>query len=277
VRPPIVAKENNNFGVTSPSYPKITWTICLYREPEYELFSSLMPMLVLLIVFMGIFLLDHSDTADRLALIITVLLAFFAFLPSYRSQMPSRPQMTMMDWNIVFSVIVILCGFIDTVVGSYLGEVVGVKIAMFVTALIFVFAIPVKAALSYIHHCKYYSKMTHEQKQPEPDPYHIMQKNSEETKATISKPSPNSKKSSERLDLKQWSNEDLEECFQGDEHNLAPLGEHDHDPHGSGQGSLPAQPKPKTPRNSHPSSSSKTPPHSVNSIIISTGENITSE
>jgi len=98
-------------------YPVTKMRIPLFREPEYVLLSSCLPLFVLNVTSLGIFAVNAADYGTRLGNIITILLALFAFLPTYRAQVPN-PTITSLDVAMFASVIVLFLIIVDSVMDT---------------------------------------------------------------------------------------------------------------------------------------------------------------
>jgi hypothetical protein len=96
-------------------YPVEVIHFTLYREPETLLLTCVFPLVVIDFIILCIFLQDVNDLGGKLSNIITILLALFAFLPSYREQIPNVPYITALDRVIYFSVFIILVVLVDLV------------------------------------------------------------------------------------------------------------------------------------------------------------------
>jgi len=79
--------------------------------------SSCIPLLLLNILSCCIFAVDRLDFTSRLGIIVTILLALFAFLPTYRQQIPI-PTITALDVALFASVFIMLLTAVDSLVGS---------------------------------------------------------------------------------------------------------------------------------------------------------------
>jgi len=104
-------------------FPIVKLRIPLYREPEYVLLSACTPLLFLNLISMGIYVLDPVKAyGDRLACIITILLALFAFMPTYREQI-TVATITVMDAALFISILVLFLIMMDSVIGTFLLDI----------------------------------------------------------------------------------------------------------------------------------------------------------
>lgn len=95
-------------------YPAMYMTIPIYREPEYVILTSCVPLFFLNLFSLGVFLIERSDYTGRLGLVITVLLALFAFLPTFRQESPLA-TITSLDLCVFGSVVVMLFVVLDSI------------------------------------------------------------------------------------------------------------------------------------------------------------------
>lgn len=85
-------------------YPSIWVTIPIYRQPGYVLLTTFLPLFMLNLFSLSIFRVDRGDErASRVATIITLLLALFAFMPTFRQQAPIQ-TITFLDLCVIGSV-----------------------------------------------------------------------------------------------------------------------------------------------------------------------------
>jgi len=87
----------------------------LYRTPEFALFSSFIPLSLLIIVSICTFAVEPTDYAGRLGIITTIVL--FAFLPSYRKNLPSA-HITVLDWMVLLAMGVLFLVVVDSLLGT---------------------------------------------------------------------------------------------------------------------------------------------------------------
>jgi len=106
-------------------YPTTTVNIRCFREPEYLIFSIVVPLILINLFTLTIFLLDSSDLGTKLGILVTIILALFAFTFSVRQSLPSVPYLTDLEKQIVLSLIVMFISAIETIVGYLSSEPVG--------------------------------------------------------------------------------------------------------------------------------------------------------
>lgn len=94
-------------------FPAVWVTIPIYREPNYILLSSVFPLLVLNLFSLCIFLVDPQAYTDRLSIVITILLALFAFLPTYRAKAPLADT-TSLDLCVFGSIVIMVLVMLDS-------------------------------------------------------------------------------------------------------------------------------------------------------------------
>jgi len=135
-------------------YPVTTVNIQCYREPEYLIFSIVVPLILINLFTLTIFLLDSSDIGTKLGILVTILLALFAFTFSVRQSLPSVPYLTDLEKQIVLSLVVMFIAATETIVGfvseASIGEVT--KGVCGVLATIIVVATLVVFTVHYIHY-----------------------------------------------------------------------------------------------------------------------------
>jgi len=144
-------------------YPVTTVNIQCYREPEYLIFSIVVPLILINLFTLTIFLLDSSDIGTKLGILVTILLALFAFTFSVRQSLPSVPYLTDLEKQIVLSLVVMFIAATETIVGFLaepdIGEVT--KSVCGLLATIIVVATLVVFTVHYIHYrreCNEYEK-----------------------------------------------------------------------------------------------------------------------
>jgi len=123
-------------------YPVTTVTMQFFRHPEYLVFSVVIPLLLLNLFTLSSFILGSDDVSDKLSILVTILLALFAFTFTVRQSIPSVPYLTGLEKQIFVSVIVLffsgleaIVSFVttDSVVQVYLKNVIiGVDVAIVV-------------------------------------------------------------------------------------------------------------------------------------------------
>jgi len=96
-------------------YPTTIVHIPLYREPENLIFSVVMPLWVLNLFTLSVFLLEGSDFATKLSILVTIILAVFAFTFVVRSILPQVPYITDLENQILISLLVLFVSGIGSV------------------------------------------------------------------------------------------------------------------------------------------------------------------
>jgi len=97
-------------------YPTMIVHIPLYREPENLIFTVVMPLVILNLFTLTVFLLEGTDFVSKLSILVTVILAVFAFTFVVRSILPQVPYITDLEKQILISLIVLLISGIGSVV-----------------------------------------------------------------------------------------------------------------------------------------------------------------
>jgi len=144
-------------------YPVTIVNIQCYREPEYLIFSIVVPLLLINLFTLTIFLLDSTDLGTKLGILVTILLALFAFTFSVRQSLPQVPYLTDLEKQIVLSLVVMFIAAMETIVG-YTTEADVAEVTKWVCALlatIIVVSTLVVFSLNYVHYrreCNEYEK-----------------------------------------------------------------------------------------------------------------------
>jgi len=94
-------------------FPIVEFYIPLYREPEYVLLSSFVPLVFLNLLTICIFVINPLDYVSRLGILAIILLSLFAFLPSYRRRIPF-PSITVLDIALFQTMLVMLLVIVDS-------------------------------------------------------------------------------------------------------------------------------------------------------------------
>jgi len=97
-------------------YPVTTVTLQFFRHPEYLVFSVVIPLLLLNLFTLSSFILGADDVSDKLAILVTILLALFAFTFTVRQSIPSVPYLTGLEKQIFVSVIVLFFAGLEAIV-----------------------------------------------------------------------------------------------------------------------------------------------------------------
>jgi len=97
-------------------YPTMIIHIPLYREPENLIFTVVMPLVILNLFTLTVFLLEGTDFVSKLSILVTIILAVFAFTFVVRSILPQVPYITDLEKQILISLIVLLISGIGSVV-----------------------------------------------------------------------------------------------------------------------------------------------------------------
>jgi len=103
-------------------YPITSLYLKFYREPEYLIFSILLPILLLDLSLLAIFVLGPTDFSDKLSTVVTLLLAMFAFTFTVRQSIPSVPYLTALEKHIIVSIGILFFTLLEAVVTVLLGE-----------------------------------------------------------------------------------------------------------------------------------------------------------
>jgi hypothetical protein len=96
-------------------YPTMILNIPLYREPENLIFTVVMPLVILNLFTLTVFLLEGTDFATKLSILVTIILAVFAFTFVVRSILPQVPYITDLEKQILISLIVLLISGVGSV------------------------------------------------------------------------------------------------------------------------------------------------------------------
>jgi len=101
-------------------YPITTFSLLIYREPESMILLSSLPLLLLNLFTISVFGLSDGEYGDKLATLVTLILALFAFLPTLRSQIPMVPYTTLLEKQIFLSVGIQALALLEAVINSQL-------------------------------------------------------------------------------------------------------------------------------------------------------------
>jgi hypothetical protein len=113
--PPEIKSDNREVY-----FPQVKVRVPLFREPEYTLLYCLMPLLLLNLIALAVFRMDPADYSARVSCVTIILLGLFAFLPSYRHQIPAA-TFTSLDRAVFVTVGVLFLLLIDAFV-AYVDE-----------------------------------------------------------------------------------------------------------------------------------------------------------
>jgi hypothetical protein len=108
-------------------YPVTTITMQFFRHPEYLVFSVVIPLLLLNLFTLSSFVLEPDDVGDKLAILVTILLALFAFTFTVRQSIPSVPYLTGLEKQIFVSVIILFFAGLEAIV-SYITTETSVQV-----------------------------------------------------------------------------------------------------------------------------------------------------
>jgi len=126
-RPPVIKKfiDDKKQSIEYVHYPITMVGIQCYREPEYLIFSIVVPLLLINLFTLTIFFMDSTDLGTKLGILVTILLALFAFTFSVRQSLPSVPYLTDLEKQIVISIIVLFIALMETIIGYISNEDIG--------------------------------------------------------------------------------------------------------------------------------------------------------
>jgi len=94
--------------------------LLLYREPEYLLYITVVPLILLNLCTLAMYGLGADDYSDKLGILVTLLLAMFAFIPTIRDNIPKVPFITFLDLQLFFSIALIFVGLVETVLAQFM-------------------------------------------------------------------------------------------------------------------------------------------------------------
>jgi len=99
-------------------FPVTTFSIMIYREPESMILMTSLPLLVLNLFTIATFGLTDAtaDYGGKLGILVTLVLALFAFLPTIRNSIPSVPYLTLLEKQIFIAVGVQAISLLEAVV-----------------------------------------------------------------------------------------------------------------------------------------------------------------
>jgi len=112
--------------------PEIIIRILLYRESGYLVYVVLIPLLFLNLCTLAVYSLGADSYSDKLSILVTLLLAMFAFIPTIRSSIPKVPFITVLDVQVFFSISLIFTGLLETVINGLIFLEVGDGVVLIV-------------------------------------------------------------------------------------------------------------------------------------------------
>jgi hypothetical protein len=152
-RPPVIKKftDDKKQSIEYVHYPITMVGIQCYREPEYLIFSIVVPLLLINLFTLTIFFMDSTDLGTKLGILVTILLALFAFTFSVRQSLPSVPYLTDLEKQIVISIMILFIALMETIIGYVSNEDIGfvTKIVSAILAIILVLGTLVQFLVQY--------------------------------------------------------------------------------------------------------------------------------
>jgi hypothetical protein len=137
-RPAEIKKTQKEFLFVH--YPTSILSLKLYRHPDYLVFSVIVPLLLLNMFTLSSFGVESDDIGTKLGILVTILLALFAFTFTIRDKIPPVPYLTGLEKQILLSIgILFLAGLeltlpffltSDSVKNTLTWVIVGVDIAL---------------------------------------------------------------------------------------------------------------------------------------------------
>jgi len=88
-------------------YPTSILSLKLYRHPDYLVFSVIVPLLLLNMFTLSSFGVESDDIGTKLGILVTILLALFAFTFTIRDKIPSVPYLTGLEKQILLSITIL--------------------------------------------------------------------------------------------------------------------------------------------------------------------------
>jgi hypothetical protein len=104
-RPAEVKKTQKEFLFVY--YPMSIFSIKLFRHPDYLVFSVIVPLLLLNVFTLSSFGVDSDDIGTKLGILVTILLALFAFTFTIRDKIPPVPYLTGLEKQIFISITIL--------------------------------------------------------------------------------------------------------------------------------------------------------------------------
>jgi len=101
---------------------KIEYRFHLYREPNYILLSTSAPLFLINISILTALAFPPSSLAEKLSVIVTLMLALFAFMPSLRSFIPKVSYLTVVEWQLYNILGIMLLVLVEAVTNYILSE-----------------------------------------------------------------------------------------------------------------------------------------------------------
>jgi len=89
-------------GFTLQYKPVIEYYVHLYRQPGYVVLSTAAPMFLISLATIACLAFSATAYSDKMSIIVTLMLALFAFMPSVRTFIPKVPYLTQLEMQIYF-------------------------------------------------------------------------------------------------------------------------------------------------------------------------------
>lgn len=118
-------------------FPAVTFNVAVYRQPGKLFMTSILPLLVLSILMMGV-IFTAPVLGARIQAIGILLLAYFAFLPSLRRQIPLGWSVSLVDQLNMLYILELIFVFIDSI-WQEAGPNIVIRIIFLILILMYVF------------------------------------------------------------------------------------------------------------------------------------------
>jgi len=104
---PVEVKKKSKTEYLFVHYPTSILSLKLYRDPDYLVFSVIVPLLLLNMFTLSSFGVESDDIGTKLGILVTILLALFAFTFTIRDKIPPVPYLTGLEKQILLSITVL--------------------------------------------------------------------------------------------------------------------------------------------------------------------------
>jgi len=82
--------------------PVVEYYIYLFRQPGYVVLSTAAPLFMINLATLACLAFPPDAFSDKMSIIVTLMLALFAFMPSLRSFIPKVPYLTILEYQLYF-------------------------------------------------------------------------------------------------------------------------------------------------------------------------------
>jgi hypothetical protein len=104
---PVEIKKKTKQEYLFVHYPTSVLSLKLYRHPDYLVFSVIVPLLLCNVFTLSSFGVESDDIGTKLGILVTILLALFAFTFTIRDKIPPVPYLTGLEKQILLSITIL--------------------------------------------------------------------------------------------------------------------------------------------------------------------------